>query len=127
MHFAVAQPPLAVFRSVSLPAFSFSFNLGAFLLPTNDSLHSVFLLSAAKPFRFANSRFLAGIGLLGGISYAAIGVMQRFAGLEPNRREVELYGALTDAQLKRRMDNLAQPGVEFIDSTHDQSDPFAKN
>ena len=72
---------------------------------------------ARKPFRGVNSRLLAGIGLLGGVTYASISSLQRFIGLESNSREVELYGIISPEGLLdyQRKSNI--PNYELIDSS----------
>mmetsp|Transcript_1354 Transcript_1354/g.2195 ORF Transcript_1354/g.2195 Transcript_1354/m.2195 type:complete len:122 (-) Transcript_1354:44-409(-) len=76
-------------------------------------------LTARKPFRVPQSRFLAGIGLCAGITYASLSSMQRFMGLEPNYREVQLYGALTAAELEKKEGLANIPNAALIDSEAD--------
>jgi hypothetical protein len=70
---------------------------------------------ARRQFRRPQALFLAGIGLMAGMTYASISSMQRFAGLEQNDGEVARYGALTVGQLKAKEDHLNYPNVGLID------------
>ena len=78
---------------------------------------SVLVYIARKPLRVPNSRFVAGIGLLAGCSFAALSSMQRLMGLEPNDREVAVYGALSSAELEKRTRDASIPNVQLIDSS----------
>ena len=53
---------------------------------------AVGFFGARKPFRGPQSHLLMGIGLFAGVTYASVSSMQRLLGLEPNHREVQLYG-----------------------------------
>lgn len=50
--------------------------------------------------RYANSRFMGLIGLMGGCLYADLTISQRLMGLYPNEPEVERFGAYTAAELE---------------------------
>ncbi len=76
-----------------------------------------FAFKVRKPFRYTNSRFLAGIGLLSGIFYATLSSSQRLMGLEENEREVQAYGALTREQINKRVAKLDVPNLILIDSS----------
>eukprot|EP00597_Dinobryon_sp_UTEXLB2267_P005210 CAMPEP_0170078590 /NCGR_PEP_ID=MMETSP0019_2-20121128/15143_1 /TAXON_ID=98059 /ORGANISM="Dinobryon sp., Strain UTEXLB2267" /LENGTH=97 /DNA_ID=CAMNT_0010291543 /DNA_START=95 /DNA_END=391 /DNA_ORIENTATION=- len=71
---------------------------------------------ARKPFKSANSRFLMFIGLGAGLTYAQLGSSQRLMGLEPNAREVQLYGALSAEEVERRQIRASTPNIDLIDS-----------
>lgn len=74
---------------------------------------------ARKPFRVPQSKFLAGIGLMAGISYATLSSVQRFMGLEANPSEVKRYGALSPGDLERKQKQLNTPNAQLIDNEAD--------
>ena len=74
------------------------------------------MFTARKPFRYSNSRFLAGIGLMGGLCYATLSSSQRLMGLEPNASEVAVHGAMTQEQITARVNKLNVPNLNLIDS-----------
>jgi hypothetical protein len=74
---------------------------------------------ARKPFRVHNGRFLSGIGLLAGLTYAILSSSQRFMGLEKNDGEVKSYGALSPEQIAALLakSNTTIPNIGLIDSS----------
>lgn len=80
------------------------------------SFFSLLFFAARKPFRPSNSKFLAGVGLVGGVLYGVMRSTQRLAGLEPNDSEVAKYGALTSAQLASRVAKMNVPNGGLVDS-----------
>lgn len=53
---------------------------------------------------------------MGGFTFALQSSSQRLMGLEPNGREVALYGALSPEELKRRELRSHSHNIELIDS-----------
>ena len=66
--------------------------------------------------RGRNAAFLAGVGALAGITYAAQSSMQRLMGLEPNVYEVASYGAATSETMREFRTKGPVPNIELIDS-----------
>lgn len=74
---------------------------------------------ARKPFRAPQSKFLAGIGLMAGVTYASLSSLQRLMGLEPNFSEVARYGALSPSELERKQNQINTPNAQLIDNEAD--------
>ena len=51
--------------------------------------------------------------------YANLSSTQRFMGLEENSREVRIYGALSEEELKRKRAIANIPNIELIHSKRD--------
>lgn len=66
--------------------------------------------------RYHNSRFLAGIGLLAGTFFATQSSIQRFMGLNPNDREVAVYGVMSAEDLAEHTRRSNTPNIELIES-----------
>lgn len=56
------------------------------------------------------------IGLGAGFTYAQLSSSQRLMGLEPNAREVHLYGALTAEEVEKKQNRASTPNINLIDS-----------
>lgn len=82
----------------------------------------VFIILARKPFRGPQSKFLAGVGLVAGISYACTGSLQRFLGLEANPYEVQRYGVMSADEVARRTEQMNTPNLVLIDSSANHED-----
>ena len=74
---------------------------------------------ARKPFRSTNGRFLSGIGLLAGLTFATLSSSQRLMGLEKNDGEVKSHGALSPEQIAALLakSNTTVPNIGLIDSS----------
>lgn len=103
-----------VFGWFSGKAINITRNYGATIL-TFLSL-SVFFYAARKPFRGQQSKFLAGVGLFGGLTYATLSSVQRFMGLEANAYEVQRYGIMSADEVARRTEQMNTPNLVLIDS-----------
>jgi len=56
------------------------------------------------------------IGLGAGLVYAQLGSSQRLMGLEPNAREVQLYGALSAQEVEKMQIRASTPNINLINS-----------
>jgi len=72
--------------------------------------------SANKRFRTFNSRAVFGIGLLAGVCYAIQNSTYRLIGLNPNEREIQLYGIISDEALAEYNERELIPNIELIKS-----------
>lgn len=93
-------------------------NLPNLILPTG----LVSLNTARKPFRGQQSKFLAGVGLFAGITYATLSSAQRFMGLEANASEVQRYGVMSADEVARRTEQMNTPNLVLIDSAANHDD-----
>ncbi|KAJ1442947.1 hypothetical protein B484DRAFT_441834 [Ochromonadaceae sp. CCMP2298] len=113
--FPVVDPSPSLGRAVGNFNFTDYTTIGAF-----SGAGFVFgWLTARKPFRVPQSRFLAVLGVMAGVSYASLSSMQRLMGLEPNSREVFLNGALSAAELEKKEGLANIPNAALIDSDAD--------
>uniref|UniRef100_A0A7S3H0Q3 NADH-ubiquinone oxidoreductase 21kDa subunit N-terminal domain-containing protein n=1 Tax=Spumella elongata TaxID=89044 RepID=A0A7S3H0Q3_9STRA len=78
--------------------------------------------SARKPFRGQQSKFLAGVGLFAGFTYATLSSAQRFMGLEANASEVQRYGVMSADEVARRTEQMNTPNLVLIDSAANHDD-----
>ena len=64
----------------------------------------------------SNARFLAGIGLLAGLSYSYLSSSQRFMGIYPNDYEVRRYGPASKETVDEFHRHLDTPNLDLIEA-----------
>lgn len=56
------------------------------------------------------------------MTIATMSSVQRLLGLEPNAREVQMYGVMTPTEIKRKTTRLEIPNINMIDSEGEEDD-----
>jgi len=110
--FPVVDPQPGFIQAFKNFNFSDVASIGSFSL----SGFAVGWFGASKHLRGQNSRFLLGVGLMSGVMFATQSSMQRLMGLEPNEREVKLYGEMSEQDLHDCVRRSNNPNVELIDA-----------
>ena len=79
----------------------------------------IWLVTASKPLRTSNAKFVCGIGLMAGFFYASESSLQRLMGLYPNESEVRRYGVMSPEKLERKAKRAAVDNIDLISTEED--------